>query len=100
MARTIHRMGCTAIERDAEETVVVHMGARGHTENGNVRPAVDAILGKGSFSRIRPFARWEKDRGGMPQQHPDVIYAFRLTNELFDSLLARGTRKQAARLAA
>ena len=87
MAKTIHRFGCTAIERDEEETVVIHMGALGHTEENNVRPAVDAILGKGKFRKIRPYARWERDRTGTPHQHPEMIYAFRLSNELFDSLV-------------
>jgi hypothetical protein len=87
MAKTIHRFGCTAIERDEQDTIVLHMGARGHTEDRHVRPAVDALLGKGAFGKIRPFARWERDRDGVPHRQPDLIYAFRLSNELFDSLL-------------
>lgn len=92
MARTINRFGCTAIERNDEDTVIVHMGSRGHTETANVRPGVDAMLGKGAFGRIRPFARWERDRDSAPLQHPDMIYAFRLPNDLFDTLMARDTR--------
>lgn len=89
MARTISRFGCTAIERSDTDTVVVHMGARGHTEDADVRTGVDAMLGRGAFARIRPFAIWERDRDGVAQRQPDMIYAFRLTNEMFDTLTAR-----------
>jgi hypothetical protein len=87
MARTIHRFGCTAIERDDQDTTIIHMGVPGHTETRNVRPAIDAILGKGRFDRIRPFARWERDRHGTPHQQPDMIYAFSLSNDVFDRLV-------------
>ncbi len=89
MGRTIHRFGCTAVERDDQDTVIVHMGGRGHTEAANVKAGVDAMLGKGAFGKIRPYARWERDRDGTPHQRPDIIYAFSLSNELFDTLLER-----------
>jgi len=89
MGRTISRFGCTAIERDEQDTVIVHMGARGHTENAEVKAGVDGMLGKGAFARIRPFAIWERDRDGRAHRQPDVIYAFRLSNEMFDTLMAR-----------
>lgn len=89
MARTIHRFGCTAVERDDQNTVILHMGAHGHTEQVEVRKGVDAMLGKGAFGRIRPFARWERDRDGTPHRRPDIIYAFSLTNEMFDSLIKK-----------
>lgn len=91
MARTISRFGCTAIERNDTDTVVVHMGARGHTETAEVKTGVDAMLGRGAFARIRPFAIWERDGDGRAHQQPDMIYAFRLSNEMFDTLMARST---------
>lgn len=89
MARTIHRFGCTAVERDDQNTVILHMGAHGHTEQVEVRKGVDAMLGKGTFGRIRPFARWERDGDGIPHQRPDIIYAFSLSNEMFDALIKK-----------
>jgi len=91
MARTINRFGCTAIERDAEDTTIIHMGTKGHTEAANVRAGVDAMLGKGAFVRLRTYARWERDRDGAPQKHPDMIYAFRLSNDIFDRVVKRDT---------
>jgi len=75
---TLHH-GLTTIYIGARKTVVYHGGNMGNTIDRSVRPNVDAILGKGTFDKLRKL--------GTEDGSPDYMYTLTLTTKDYLSVV-------------
>ena len=68
--------GFTGILKRGEMIVISHAGNMGNTIKDDVKPNVDAMLGKGSFDKLQPL--------GTASGAPDYLYELKIPIDSFN----------------
>lgn len=64
-----------------KDVLITHAGNMGNTEDGNVRPNVDAVCGTGAYKALRSL--------GVAEGAPDYWFALMVSKESFDKVCTK-----------